>query len=261
MKRVVGPAGYTIVETMIFLGVSAALFVSASVLIAGRQRRTQFATTVRDFSNKLQSVNGNVASGYYNTSGTIDCHTSGSNVSISAGSNEQGTNADCMYLGQIVVSPQANQSDFKIVSVVGRRVTGNNPVREVKDLNEAAPTLYTNTAETYSLAGADFLSVSVGGTKLVPDSSGSTSIAFIGSLASYNDAGGLQSGGSHTDVFKITSGDLSTNNNQIEAQLKTADPVSQQPVEYCLTNGEQNAKVTFIAGTATYVIGDTTICG
>ncbi len=260
MKRVVGPAGYTIVETMIFLGVSAALFLSASVLITGRQRRTQFATTVRDFSNKLQSINGNVASGYYNSSGTVNCRVSGNNVSISAGSNEQGTNADCMYLGQAMVSPQADQSDFKIVSVVGRRVTGNNPVREVKNLNEASPTLYTNTVETYSLAGADFVSLSVGGTKLVPDNSGSTSVAFIGSLAPYDDGGSLQSSSSHTDIYAIQSGDISTNNNQIEAQLKTASPVNQQPIEYCLTNGEQNAKVTFVAGTASYVIGDTTLC-
>ncbi len=264
MKRVVGPAGYTIVETMIFLGVSAVLFMSASALISGRQRKTQFATTVREFSTKLESIYGNVGSGYYNSTGKVKCDVSGlpPNQTInvtSSGGNDQGTNGKCVYLGQVLVSPQANASDFQIISLVGLRVTGT-PAREVQNLKEAIPRLYTDTAETYSLAGAEFVSVKIDNS--TPVGAGSNSaVAFIGSFASYKKVSGvnlsLESGSSHTDVYPVPSG----LNGGIESFL-ASDPSTSNPknITYCLTNGDQNALVTLTGGTTSYEIGDTSLC-
>lgn len=260
MKRVVGPAGYTIVETLIFLAVSAVLFVSASVLITGRQRKTQFATTVRDFSSKLQSVHGNVASGYYNSTGTVKCTVSGGRISelTSDGATQQGTNSNCVYLGQAIISPQKGTSNFRIMSLVGLRTTGT-PAREVGSLAEAKPRVYTETAETYTIAGADFVSLKADSVEV--DSNGST-LAFIGSFGSYSlTSNALNSGSAHTDTFTVASSDASWGGG-IEKVLGDTPPPAMNPktISYCLTNGEQNALITMQGGTASYVIGGTALC-
>lgn len=261
MKRVVNPAGYTIVETIIFLAVSALLFVSASILISGRQRKTQFAVTVRDFSSKVKSVYGNVASGYYNSSGQVTCTVSGGAIStLSSGGNDQGTNSDCVYLGQVLVSPQSGTNDFKIVSLVGLRNTTGSPPQEVQNLSDAKPKLYTETAETYSLAGAEFVSIYHGSTQVGTTSDGS-SVAFISSLAHYN-SNKLQSEASHTDVYTIDSNNTSTNG-LIESTLgDSSSPAvpTTDPITFCLSDGDQRAKVTLINGISSYQIGDVTTC-
>jgi hypothetical protein len=264
MKRVVGPAGYTIVETMIFLAVSAVLFVSASVLIAGRQRRTQFATTVREFSSKIQSVYGSVSSGYYNTTGSATCTLGAGKTKINtlkSGGGAQGTNGDCMYLGKVIVSPQPNSSDFRIISLVGlRRATSPLP-HEVQNLTEADPTLYTDpeAIDTYRLAGADFISVKADGALY---SGIATSVAFIGSLASYNIANMLKSGAGYTSIYTVPSDDISRGGT-IESTLAGTSGTLSTPhtISYCLSNGQQYAQVKLEGGTASYVIGEnSTIC-
>ena len=60
--------GYTIVETLIFLAVSALLFVSTIILISGRQAKAQFTNSVRDLVSDITDVANDVANGYYQTS-------------------------------------------------------------------------------------------------------------------------------------------------------------------------------------------------
>lgn len=256
MKRVVGPAGYTIVETMIFLAVSAALLLSASLLISGRQRKTQFTTTVKEFSSKLESVYGNVASGYYNSTGNVKCNATPTKVNVQSGNGgQQGTNGDCVFLGQVIVSPKVDTSDFQVISLVGRRVIPTSPYSDVKNLVEATPALYTDTAQTYTLAGAEFKKVSADSTQVGDDTSGS-SVAFIGSLAP-SDAS--QSGTGHTDVYTVPSNQTSSIETILGDSVTPAKPTNAK-INYCLSDGEQYARVTLEGGTSSYTIGDVSVC-
>src|SRR3989344_9197220 len=127
------PKGYTIVETMIFLAVSGALFLSAMLLINGQQRKTEFTTSVRDFDSKLQSVMGNVASGYYNNAGTISCTATSTGPLISPGTS-QGQSEGCTYIGQYIELPVPER--FTFTSYAGLRLK-DGTTEEVQNLSDA----------------------------------------------------------------------------------------------------------------------------
>ncbi len=65
MNRGNRSTGYTIVETMIFLAVSSLMFISAMILINGRQSRAEFIQAVRVFEANLRDVANDVSTGYY----------------------------------------------------------------------------------------------------------------------------------------------------------------------------------------------------
>lgn len=55
--------GYTIVETMIFLAVSAVMFVAVMVLVSGRQGKVEFEQAVRDFESTISDLANDVSTG------------------------------------------------------------------------------------------------------------------------------------------------------------------------------------------------------
>ncbi|HEX8183045.1 MAG TPA: hypothetical protein VF575_05595 [Candidatus Saccharimonadales bacterium] len=117
-------AGFTIVETMIVLLVTSALFASAAALINGRQNATYFSQSIRDVQTQMQRVISDVGSGYYPNDGSIKCETGGpgGGVSLTSGVAEQGTNKGCIFLGKIMqfgVTPSTDPEVFNEYTVVG----------------------------------------------------------------------------------------------------------------------------------------------
>jgi hypothetical protein len=94
--------GYTIVEVMIFLAISGALFVSASALISGRQERTMFQQSVNTTSQTLEDILNDVSTGYYPSRSDFSCTYSGGALSLSAISSQQGTNQSCIFSGKLL---------------------------------------------------------------------------------------------------------------------------------------------------------------
>lgn len=95
-------SGFTIVETLIVLAVSGSLFVSAVVLISGRQGKTEFSTAINSLQQQLQQVVNETASGYYPNRGDFKCSGSGGTLSFTGVSNGQGTNGGCIFLGNAI---------------------------------------------------------------------------------------------------------------------------------------------------------------
>jgi hypothetical protein len=95
-------SGFTIVETLIVLAVSGSLFVSAVVLISGRQGKTEFSTAINSLQQQLQQVVNETASGYYPNRGDFKCSGSGGALTFMGVSNGQGTNSGCIFLGNAV---------------------------------------------------------------------------------------------------------------------------------------------------------------
>lgn len=93
-------AGYTIVETLIFLAVSALMFVAAVAAISGRQNKAMFVNAVRDFETQIIDVANDVANGYYQVPGGISC-TAGVVAEDSTGT--RGANKDCILIGRTLV--------------------------------------------------------------------------------------------------------------------------------------------------------------
>ena len=96
--------GYTIVETLIFLAVSAAMFVAAMALLSGQQNKAQFVNAVRDFEANITATANDIATGYYQNPGGFSCALNGSGVPQfhSLTPTGQGTNKDCILVGTVL---------------------------------------------------------------------------------------------------------------------------------------------------------------
>jgi type II secretory pathway pseudopilin PulG len=140
-----GPArssGYTIVETLIFLAVSSAMFVAAMLLISGQQNKAQFVNAVRDFETQLTDVANNVSTGYYSNPSNLTCAVDGSNnplptVSATA-TDTQGTNGKCIFAGIVLKLGDGSDSDsYSKVTMAGARLRTDG--KDVQSLAEANP--------------------------------------------------------------------------------------------------------------------------
>ncbi len=215
------PNGYTIVETMIFLAVSGALFLSAMLLINGQQRKTEFSTSVRDFDSKLQSIIGNVSSGYYNNPGTITCNAiivAGVRTpNPTAGVSSQGQNQDCTFIGQYI-DLSAPFDKFTITSYAGLRLNSSGKV--VQTLTEAVPTPISSSAETYKLLGGVTANMKIVGGSIIK------TLAITTTFNQHNSAGILDSGSSRVEMHAING-----------AGIDVVNPST--GVQICLSSGNQ----------------------
>lgn len=134
--------GFTIMETMIVLVVTGALFLSVAGLISGKQASNEFLISSRDISTEIRQITSEVSNGYYPNRGDFNCMVDGSNkVKITAGSTAQGSNDDCIFLGKVLLfgdTSGGTGQGIKIFSVAGARMNGDDIVTS---LDDAQPTL------------------------------------------------------------------------------------------------------------------------
>ena len=97
-----GSRGYTIIEVMIVLAVTAGLFLAAAIMIGGRQNRTAFEQAVRSIQSQIQQVINEVAVGYYPNRGDFRCTATATGPQFSAGSAGVGTNSGCVFVGKVM---------------------------------------------------------------------------------------------------------------------------------------------------------------
>ncbi len=108
-KKLVGSMyGYTIIEVIIFLTISTALFLSVSMMMSGRNDRTRFSQAVVDLDENLQDVFNDVSSGYYPSDNNVKCEkVSGTEIpKLTTDSVGQGSNSGCVFAGKLVTMPK-----------------------------------------------------------------------------------------------------------------------------------------------------------
>lgn len=161
MRRPSG--GYTILETMIVLAVSALMFLAAVAAFGGRQQEIQFNQAVRDLDSKIQDIINDVAVGFFDNPQSIGCTATGTSkpsLNVGAGTG-QGTNGDCVFIGKAVQFDVTNpDSQLDIYTILGRRVVDSSPGvanKDVSNLDEAQPILvggtgYSNAVNVYPLS-------------------------------------------------------------------------------------------------------------
>ena len=234
-------SGYTIVETMVFLAVSGALFLSAMLLINGQQRKTEFSTSVRDFDSKLQSVMGNVASGYYNNAGNISCTASATGPVPAVGGTSQGQSAGCTFIGQFIDLTTAPFDKFIITSYAGLRLKAGT-TEEVQNLVDAQPQPIG--AEDYNLLGGVTA-------KMKPATGPATAIVRLAITTTFNQSnssGILGSGSSRSELHAYTA-------------VGPFDPANEvilppEGVQICLDGGDQVGIIVLNTGSTRVSIGD-----
>lgn len=199
-------SGYTILESMIFLAVTGALFGMVAVTIQGQQQRAEFNQGVRDLESRVQDIMNDVATGYYTNTGTFRCSAlpSDPTPNIVAGSNNQGANLGCIFLGRAIQfgAHNSNRRDYTVFTVVGKqRVPGGVSPKEVNNYGEAAPTVARFANEQERIGGG--ISVawvrSYHGGALMNNLG---TVGFFSSLGKYEDTA-LSSGSNQLDLVPI----------------------------------------------------------
>lgn len=155
MKLRLKTEAFTIVEVMIVLAVSSALLISAIAVISGQQQKTQFSQAIRDIESQIRDTINDVAHGFYHNPGNFICTSTGGGPLLTAGTNNQGTNKDCIFIGRIIqfALSGSNGEAFNIYNLIGQRqVNGATGARDVTNLNEAQPTALAPS----SSSGANF---------------------------------------------------------------------------------------------------------
>jgi type II secretory pathway pseudopilin PulG len=92
--------GFTIVETMIVLAVTGALFVVIAASLTGRQNAAEFTHAIQSVQSQLQQVVDQVPDGNFPDQ-SVAC-SKGGGAPVFAGGGSQGTNNECIFLGKAI---------------------------------------------------------------------------------------------------------------------------------------------------------------
>lgn len=154
----VSNSGYTILETLIVMGITTAMFLIVASAFGGRQQQVEFAQAVRNFDSKLEDIKNDVATGYFPKNETARCRVVGNNPinrrpDYQTGGTipDLGTNEECVSIGKVIqISPDIsalgnsneNGQYIKVYNVSGLRTlsNGENPL----NLIDARPTADPN---------------------------------------------------------------------------------------------------------------------
>lgn len=149
-----GPSrsGYTVIEVLIVLAVTAGLFVSAAIMIGGRQNRTAFEQAVRNVQSQIQQVLNEVAVGYYPNNGDFRCVATATGPQFSTGSAGVGTNSGCVFVGKVLQFgvTGTDPEQFVIYTLAGlQKKAGSNT--EAVNRTEAQPKVVAPTTADSSI--------------------------------------------------------------------------------------------------------------
>ncbi len=197
--------GYTVIEVMIVLAVTGILFSAAVLLFHGQQAKTSLSQNLYDLASKLQSYANEVNSGVYSGGQNYSCSISNGKASLAAsGSNTQGSNYNCLFLGRVVqLIPDSNI--IYVYTVIGNRNVyngANDTGRTASQLEDTNPQIATSggsmvLVDTYSLPG----DITISSTKTTSASDGSALDGYGDLVGLYSDLS--DSGGSSSDLETI----------------------------------------------------------
>lgn len=243
------PKGFTIVETMIFLAVSAALLTSALALISGSQNKSQFSVAMNDVQQEITKVINNVTNGYYPSTTTGKCVPAGGRIVFTGVTQQKGTNKDCSFIGRVV---QFSSGDtFKVYSIAGMRKTTDARQQEVSNMTEALST---------ALPSPDVIRLKNGiSVKKVTDSSHTPpnigAVGFFTGFGTTSASDGLQSGTLQSEFIGIVGSSLTTDASTIiegpAFRTDYSNPLSRNPangITICFDSGTTSQHGRIIIG-------------
>jgi len=245
-RAVIHSDGFTIIEVLLVLAISGGLFVSAVVMISGRQNQAAFEQATHQVQSQIQQVLNDVSTGFYPSNGDFKCTAASSSQSptLSAGLTAQGANSGCIFVGKALQFKvgTADPEQFAVYTIAGLKKGGAGG-GESASLANARPVLvapnpsqvgsnYPDNSENQELQHG--LTVNRMWYRDSADADHDIgAIAFINSFGGYSGSGELLSGSGHVD---IVAADNSGNT--------TALGLSKPDMVQALNNGGGNRLVT-----------------
>jgi prepilin-type N-terminal cleavage/methylation domain-containing protein len=138
-------AGFTIVETMIVLAVTAVLFALIAGTLGQRQDEAEFRHAIQDVQTQIQQVINQVSVGFYPNDTTFSCTSSGNTIDVRSGSSPQGTNKGCVFLGKVIqFGIGSNPEQYQVYTVAAVNPPITNTPSSPQAFSSIDPTIATN---------------------------------------------------------------------------------------------------------------------
>lgn len=223
--------GFTIVETLIVLGVTGVLFFATMSTISGRQGRTEFTQSMREINSRVVDALNDVNDGFYPSISNLKCSAGAGNVRPtlsydSSVSDTVGKNAECVLAGKVLQFgvTDTDVSDTRLYSLAGRRTwtDASGTVRDVKNISELKPKVINVTDAGHALDATERNTLP-SGIKLVK-SDGSDDYAAIGIY--YQNFGGETESGQSTGAASVSIAQLHPATYTESAVMTKAEAVS-----------------------------------
>ncbi|HET8671732.1 MAG TPA: type II secretion system protein [Candidatus Saccharimonadales bacterium] len=249
--------GFTIIETLMVLAISAALFVAIAAVLSGRQGRTEFSQAIQDIKNQIQQQINDVGSGLYGNTNNFSCSAGGLGPNISPiASGDQGANTGCIFLGkamQFQVAGSNNPEQFKVFPIAGlQRDSAGDEVTsyalarpKVVAPSSSDPSVPDGTSTgrlLYNITTQDIRYGASPGTAV-------GAVAFVNSLAS---ASGDLVGSQRVNVIPINSSTLNASPEAaaqtINTMLATSPINPSGGVQLCFVSGSTNQSGLIVIG-------------
>lgn len=245
MKGVKAPFGYTIIEVMIVLAVSGFMFLIAATFISGKEEKASFTQGVNEMSSRVQDIIGQVNDGQYSDI-LLNCQFTGGKTTFPGGSNAQGTNSGCVFLGKVLHLSEGSASDnYEIFLLAGGRVSGNNPIT---NLASADVKVIDNPSSLIADMQIVPQSLNISNVTISPNcgaSSTSYGIAFMQSQGSLDSVtGDLQNGTQSVAMYCVQN--LNAHADQTSAIALVnggSNLLPAQSADICLTDDLQYAEI------------------
>ncbi len=245
--------GFTIVETLIVLAVTGTLFLSAVALIDGKQAKTNFQVGIRTIQQQFQKIINQTVSGYYPNNSNFSCNVRPAPpLQIMSGSpTGQGTNQDCIFVGNTLVVGGTNHTDtYAVYPLAGRRAVNG---RDVKTPQEAFITAVATSAANPTAPTVNSVSIPNGFTYAKARRADSTvwttgpfATAFLSSLGNFQGNATNTSGSQQLNVATYSFWDPAksdADNINYEATRPSPYPMATSGVQYCFNSGTTNQSV------------------
>jgi hypothetical protein len=263
MQRV--SSGYTVIEVMIFLGVSLVIAAASMRLISGKQSETDFNQKMRDTQSKIQDWINDVSTGQ--TGGDPDsqtCKLSGGRPEVITRVASTNYDPQCVYLGKVIqitdssngsTSPNQNENLYAY-SVFGIRLTSSDQLPSSLDESKPDAAIGQNGSldltQTYSLSPAKIKSVcAVSGASCT--SAGAPHL--IGFMNSFNtEQNTADNGNVDLSAYQYSFNGNDKLANQSGSTVRKclqwtnpcnsgANPAPLKEVRLCLTDGRRTAQI------------------
>ena len=191
--------GYTIIEAMLFLIITATLLVSALAIFQGRHERTGFTQAIRETEARIVTMINEVGSGQFPSDGSYTCTEEGGDLHINSanGTAAQGTQDSCVYLGKILQIDNGGRN-YRVYTLVGSREAerlGDGPTEVIADDDEDGPDI---TQEHTLPGGIEFKNINYG-----DDNQTSQAVGFITSFVSQGGDDDVVSGSQSVEMLRI----------------------------------------------------------
>ena len=242
MRRGRKQRGFTIVEVLIVLAVTSAMFFMAAMAINGKQNEAEFQQSINDIRSSIQQEIDQVAAGDYTDTGNFTCNGTLGNVIITPGVNKQGSNTGCIFLGKVLQFGVHGTSPEQYISYSIAGLQDNNGSLVAAMPVAVAPGATTNTSyPNASVAGELHNGLHVVSMKYNGISIGA--VGFISSLGQYSGTT-LLSGSQTIDLVPINTSALNTTSastvDAINQHLATSPQNPSGGVQICFASAGTN---------------------